>query len=300
MQQGEETMDILEELNDMYGMMSPIQKRIADYIFTYPEEACFLSLKDFSETLGVTEVTVLRFVKKLGLTGYVELKNQLRQHLQTRLNHGENSGLTPASAGSGWTEQDMDKGEMFGKFAENEQRVIKNTYARISLEQVMEAVSIIRQAKMVYVTGSELTSPVSYYLTRRLSTLGIRVMDLSSMTRALYSNYISHIGPEDAVVMFTTPGYAKHLVNTSRYLSKKRVAQILVTDKLSAPQAPYATTILTIDNHDLFFFNSVLGMFSVASLLAHFVALHDLEDTNRKRHQLSEAREEIGTVFAAK
>ena len=53
-------MGILEEVNASYEKLSPVQKRIADFIFKYPDQVCFYSLKELSETLGVTEVTILR------------------------------------------------------------------------------------------------------------------------------------------------------------------------------------------------------------------------------------------------
>ena len=120
-------------------------------------------------------------------------------------------------------------------------------------------------------------------------------VDLSNMCRAIYNNYASHIGPEDVVIIVSAPGYAKYIVNTARYLAKKYVPQIVVTDRPTAPAAAYGATVLFCDNHDLFFYNSILGYLSVANLLVYFTALEDPEETNRLRGRLSEAREAIGT-----
>lgn len=291
-------MGIFEEVYEKYETLSTTQQRIADYIFTYPDEVCFLSLKDLSETLGVTEVTILRFVKKAGFASFVELKKRLREHLQERLGRGENRAKEPEYQKKHeiW---DLDKEELFQRFIANEHNVIRNTYTKISLEQVQEASSIIKQAQSVYVVGSEITTSLSMFLTRRLMTIGIKTLDLGNVSRALYSNYMSHINPEDAVVIFSTPGYPKFINNTARYLLKKHVPMILLTDKLSAPAAAHATVVLACDNHDLFYYNSILGMASAAGLLAYFVAMHDAEDTKRLRGRLSETREEIGSgVFA--
>ena len=70
-------MGIFEEVRERYEGLSPVQKRIADYIFKYPDQVCFYSLKELSESLGGTEVTVLRFVRKIGLVSLVELKQSL-------------------------------------------------------------------------------------------------------------------------------------------------------------------------------------------------------------------------------
>ena len=71
-------MGILEEVNASYEKLSPVQKRIADFIFKYPDQVCFYSLKELSETLGVTEVTILRFTKKIGAQSFVEMKTLSR------------------------------------------------------------------------------------------------------------------------------------------------------------------------------------------------------------------------------
>lgn len=288
-------MNILEEVNARYETLSPTQKRIADFIFKYPDEVCFYSLKDLAQALGVTEVTILRFTKKIGLTSFVEMKKMLREHLQSSMSRGDLLNRVADHIGKPSVEND-DKEDMLSRFAANETAVIQNTYRQIKLENILEAVAIIRQAQMVYVVGNELITGISSYLARRLLTIGVKVMDLSFMSRALYNDCLSHVGPEDAVIIFSLPGYAKHVVNTSRYLEKKRVPQIVITDRENSPVALHGTTVLTCDNRDLFFYNSVLGFLSVSSMLAYFTALDDPEETNRLRGRVSEVREAVGSV----
>ena len=91
-------MSFWEAVNEKYGELSPVQKRIADYMYKYPDEACFYSLREMANALGVTEVTVLRFARKLGFDSYVDMKKNLRDHLQARLLGNET--LRPASAHS--------------------------------------------------------------------------------------------------------------------------------------------------------------------------------------------------------
>ncbi|MFR4781624.1 MAG: MurR/RpiR family transcriptional regulator [Pilosibacter sp.] len=123
-------MGILEEVNASYEKLSPVQKRIADFIFKYPDQVCFYSLKELSETLGVTEVTILRFTKKSGAQSFVEMKNRLREHLQTRLVHGD--GLNRLRIM--WADPfgDHDKEEMFQEFVANEKNVIAKTFEQVS------------------------------------------------------------------------------------------------------------------------------------------------------------------------
>lgn len=291
---GRNGMEILQRVRECYDNLSPVQKRIADYIFKYPDRVCFLSLKDLAESLGVTEVTVLRFVKKIGLKSYVQLKEALREHLQGRFSFGDSLNRISDDVG-GKRESDADKAKLYEAFVENEICVLKETYRKVEPERVREAVSMILQARCVYVAGTELVTGLCSYLTRRLLTIGLMSVDLSNMSRAIYSNYVSHIGPEDAVIIISAPGYARYIVNTARFLERKRVPQIVITDRPSAPAAAYGTTVLCCGNHDLFFYNSVLGYMSLANMLVYFTAIENPEKTNRLRGMLSQAREAIGT-----
>lgn len=288
-------MGILEEVNASYEKLSPVQKRIADFIFKYPDQVCFYSLKELSETLGVTEVTILRFTKKIGVQSFVEMKNRLREHLQARLVHGDGLNRITDHVG-GIRSGDRDKEEMFQEFVANEQNVIAKTFEQVSLKDILSAVAIIRQSRTIYVAGSELVTGICSYMTRRLLTLGLEVIDLANQSRALYNNYLAHATPEDCVIIFSAPGYAKHIVNTARYLGKKKIPQIAITDQMTSPIAAYGTTVFACNNHDLFFYNSVMGYMSVANALVYFTAMDNPEETNKRRGKLSEVRSEIGSI----
>ena len=115
-------MSFLEAVNEKYGELSPVQKRIADYMYKYPDEACFYSLREMANALGVTEVTVLRFARKLGFDSYVDMKKNLRDHLQARLLGNET--LRPASAHSMTGTRELDHEAMFKEFVANELQVL--------------------------------------------------------------------------------------------------------------------------------------------------------------------------------
>lgn len=286
-------MNFLEEMKEQYDSLSSVQKRIADYLFTYPEEVCFQSLKEVSEALGVTEVTILRFSKKIGVGSFVELKKRMKEYLQSRLEKEKVQAHVTDHVNAS-PDKEEDHGALYKKFVDNEIAVLKNTFAKIPVERILDAVSLIKQAKMVYVVGGELATSAASYFTRRLLTIGVQAIDLSSVTRAIYNNYMAHVSADDVVIIFSNPGYAKFLVNTTKYLEKKNVPQIVITDKEAAPVASSATVVLNYDNHDLYFYNSVLGFYSVSNALAYFTAIHDYEETTRLRSALSETREAIG------
>ena len=57
-------MNFLEEIRGKYDTLSTVQKRIADYLFTYPEEVCFQSLKEVSEFAPIPNSSMLFLPKR--------------------------------------------------------------------------------------------------------------------------------------------------------------------------------------------------------------------------------------------
>ena len=80
------------------------------------------------------------------------------------------------------------------------------------------------------------------------------------------------------------------------YDEMKKIPQIAVTDQRTSPIAAYGTTVFTCNNHDLFFYNSVMGYMSVANALIYFAAMDNPEETNKRRGRLSEVRSAIGST----
>ena len=61
----------------MYSEMSKSEKQIADWISENPGQIISLSIVELAEKCKCSEATIVRFAKRLGLSGYQELKISL-------------------------------------------------------------------------------------------------------------------------------------------------------------------------------------------------------------------------------
>ena len=68
------TENILEEMTNRYNQMTRSGKLLANYIFANTEKAQYLSITSLAENCGVSEATITRFCRMLGLSGYNDLK----------------------------------------------------------------------------------------------------------------------------------------------------------------------------------------------------------------------------------
>ena len=75
-------MDVVQKTRELYPTLTKKQKTIADFLLESPEDICFITLAQLSQCTNATELTILRFCKKLGYDGFLELKNAFREHTQ--------------------------------------------------------------------------------------------------------------------------------------------------------------------------------------------------------------------------
>lgn len=65
---------ILEYITEQYHSLTRSGKKLADYIFTNTAAVQYLSISTLAENSGVSEATITRFCRSLGLSGYNDLK----------------------------------------------------------------------------------------------------------------------------------------------------------------------------------------------------------------------------------
>jgi len=62
-----------------YTEMGRSEKKIADWILAYPQDIISLSISDLAEKCKIGEATIVRFSRRLGLSGYQALKISIAQ-----------------------------------------------------------------------------------------------------------------------------------------------------------------------------------------------------------------------------
>ena len=68
------TENILEIITAQYHSLTRSGQRLADYILANAHDAQYMSISGLAEHSGVSEASITRFCRSLGLTGYNSLK----------------------------------------------------------------------------------------------------------------------------------------------------------------------------------------------------------------------------------
>lgn len=257
-------MEIVSQIQSNYNQLSRTQKRIADYLISNPDEACFLSLKAFAARVNATEVTVINFTHRIGLNGFNELKKELRRYVRGLLSPSDK--LRRAfQLSRGMTVQPSD-------CIENEIQILRETFRGIKQDELFHAVSMLEKASKIYVVGYDSSAPVAEFMIIRLRYLGL---DTEPLTFGDYSHMMLEVSRCDRNALFILISFPIHFPRMKALASvvkqKKLRLLALVNDGLSEV-AEMADLALHCDTSDVVFYNSITSAISLVNLLCTLYA----------------------------
>src|SRR4030081_1774567 len=77
--------DVIEELRRRYDRLTQSQKRIAEYIVEHSQTVAFSTVDQMAAQLDVNPSTIVRFTYRLGLNGFPDLQERMRELVRGQL-----------------------------------------------------------------------------------------------------------------------------------------------------------------------------------------------------------------------
>ena len=77
--------DVIEELRRRYDRLTQSQKRIAEYIVEHSQAVAFSTVDQMAAQLDVNPSTIVRFTYRLGLNGFPDLQERMRELVRGQL-----------------------------------------------------------------------------------------------------------------------------------------------------------------------------------------------------------------------
>ncbi|MFV0333660.1 MAG: MurR/RpiR family transcriptional regulator, partial [Tropicimonas sp.] len=141
---------------------------LSQWILDNQGKVAGLSISALAQATGVSETTVFRFCKMLGLTGYKDLRFALAE--------GRGLALGTQLAGSAADLPETDNPRMASILRRvievNSEQLLK-TSSLLSLDALQQAVDLIRAADHVHLVGFGSSAPVAFDAYQRFLALGL-------------------------------------------------------------------------------------------------------------------------------
>ncbi len=273
---------VSEEIARIKDDLSPAYKKIATYILKEYSQVGFMSIEELSSMAGASKATVVRFSRRLGFSGFNELKKAIQSELRRRLSPYEKIATT-----------DLDRAPIENQLkllAQNEINNLKNTLSGIE-EEIHKWVESIRLARNIYFGGFGATKHVVSLMQYTISVLQKKPTWLLTGSVSDFSFNIKLMDSADVLIVMTFPPYSKEIEYMVDYADERKVRTLLVTDSIECPIYSRAYSVIVCENNSLLFGNSFVGPVAVAEMIGNFIILSEKQTGVEEMKKLFEVEE---------
>ncbi len=254
-------MTIKDIIIDKFHTLPPELQKAANFLVEHNNDVAIVSMRTFADMASVQPSTLLRLAKKLGFTGWVELKSAYIEEI------GLSDGLYAEKARTLIGQDKHFYKSLFQSTKNNIERTDK-----ANLQAIDEAVSILEQGKSVYICGFRSSFPIAYSLfyVYRLFKKNVFMIDGHAGNFEMHSREFE---PDDVVVLISFAPYSREIMTLYQAAKDAGSKIIAITDKQVSSLALNADTALYFSTQSPSFFPSIVsGMALVECLLAMLVA----------------------------
>ena len=273
-------------IRQIYPNLRPSEQKVADYILEYTDSARNLLVEEVAEKTGVSQPTVIRFVKAAGFEGFKDFKYALMQE--------------EAKKGAKEASQNPDKIDLYGfqilrtdpledipgKVINTSIEMLEETRKHISVKAYQKAVNAILQAENIVIYSVENSVCTADDLLTKLTYLGFNC-------RTYPDYYLQHVSavnltPKDLAIGISYSGCSRHTVEMMALAKKAGAATLALTNFEDSLIARYADIVLCASNRQFLYGDTIFSRISqlaLVDMLYAGVLNQDYERLSKKLNQ---------------
>jgi DNA-binding MurR/RpiR family transcriptional regulator len=256
--------DVIDELRRRYDRLTQSQKRIAEYIVEHPQAVAFSTVDQMAGELDVNPSTIVRFTYRLGLNGFPDLQERMREVVRGQLSRTGDPINESQAAGHL-------EGTSFGASLSHDWQNLHHTISGLDAEAFNRAISLLTRSRRVYVVAGFTTFPVAHYFALVLDRLRSDVSLLAS-NDAFATPRLVEIKPEDCVLAVTFPRYARGTHRVAMWAKENKAKVIAITDSPISALGQISDVVLLAASAGTGMQNSMVAPMAVANALLNGVA----------------------------
>lgn len=213
--------DTLALIRESIESLRNSEKKVAKCVLTDPSAVINSSITELAERAGTSEPTVIRFCRKLGLGGYMELRLNLARDLPSAQYIFENISEEDSLAG------------IAGKVLNAHREAIANALSRLNLDDLDLAVRALQVARRIEFYGFGGSAVVARDAYHKFFRLGIPCAAHDDSHMQVMSAAL--LGPDDVVLVFSHTGSTKDIIDSARIARKTGAKVIGIIGSENAP-----------------------------------------------------------------
>jgi DNA-binding MurR/RpiR family transcriptional regulator len=256
--------DLIRVIHEKHDSMSKTYQSIAVYLTQNPNDVAIKSVNSIGESCGIHASSFVRFAQSLGFKGFKELQEVFQRRLSTaapgfeaRIKALEGELVSGADGGRKSLLRDL----VFRDIASLQELLLD-----VTDEYLENAVTLLVQAKTVYLIGQLRSAPVVELMRYVLTMLGTRTVLLDA-SGGLATHMAKVMEPDDLLIAVSFRFYARETVNVVEDAANRGIPILAITDSTLSPLAKGAHALFTVPEHEYIFSRSLAAPMCLAQAL---------------------------------
>ena len=259
--------NVLETISENMAHCSKGQKKIGEYLLNNYAVASNMTAAKMSETVGVSESTIVRYATELGFDGYPELQAALKYAARRKLTSVQRIELL---------KERLD-GDMLTKSFNSDIESIRKTLAMTDEKSFENFVSALMNANRIYIVGARSAASLAMFMNFYLSILFDNVQIVHTVIGSEAYDQMFRVKSGDVVLGISFPRYSKLTVDVLEF-SKRAGATVLgLTDSARSPIAKSSDVTVYADNVSDTFVDSLTAPLALINALIVEIGRRDPE-----------------------
>ena len=253
-------MSITFLIKNTVSSFSKAEIEIANYTLDNLEKIKFLNSSELAKNIGVSQSTIIKFIKKIGLNKYSDFKIRVTEELTLNKNNENKNYIY-----SGISNSD-DMKVISEKLLQNNQDAIASTLNNINITDLETAIDLISNSRKIILLGVGASSLVCKDLAHKLNKIGKLVFhDLDSHIQL---SYISTLTSQDLVIAISQTGLSNEVLVGVTEASRLDAKILSITGSSQNKLAKLADiTFLSIANEDIFRSSAISSRMAQLSII---------------------------------
>lgn len=258
--------DILSTIRNHLDRLKNAEKRVAECVLREADQVVRYTITELAEKAGTSEPTVIRFCRKIGLQGYMDLRLNLARTL-------------PSSGYIHETIEENDSSvQILEKIVSSNQEALKETLNNLDVGELEQAAELLARAQRIEFYGSGGSGLVALDAHHKFFRLGVPcIAHADSHMQVMSASLLSE---QCVVVAISATGSTKDVIESVSVAKKSGARTISITGHAKSPLgkitdvhlpvfsqetaiwlAPMATRIVQIALLDVLFVTVAINQF---------------------------------------
>ncbi|MFC0271859.1 MurR/RpiR family transcriptional regulator [Metabacillus herbersteinensis] len=232
--------NILNTLHSLYPTLHDAEKKVADYVIKEYLNVIDMSVAELSEQCYVSEATIVRFCKRIGLRGFHHFKIALARDINS-------SEKTPSPT----INLDNFEESINNIFAYKIEE-LKQTASFLDEQTVKKSMELISNANLVHFVAAGNSIPVALDGAYKFSQIGVR--SIVNTTPEMQISMAHSLTENDVVIGISDSGESKLLLDIFEIAKIRKAKTICITSHMKSALSKKADFQLnTVTKEKLFF-----------------------------------------------